>query len=125
ESAPAVQALRRRQMQGFGEDAADSYLRGLGYEILARNWSTKMGELDLVARNDQMIVFVEVKARAGESFVPAEQCVDYRKQVKLRRTAQAFLATHRSREAEECRFDVIAVVTSGQRPVIRHIENAF
>ncbi len=93
------------------EDAAADFLRRQGYKIAQRNFATSLGEIDIVAVDDGMVVFVEVKSRAREDYGPPEAAVDRRKQAKLRRMAQIFLDRHRFTDTP-CRFDVVALTPS-------------
>ena len=87
-----------------------------GYEIIARNWRCPTGELDVVARRGDVLVFCEVKARASAGFDGPAAAVDHRKQRKVRAVAAAWLTAHRP-GAVEIRFDV-AAVTGGHIVVI-------
>ncbi|HLF57677.1 MAG TPA: YraN family protein [Thermoanaerobaculia bacterium] len=89
------------------EEAAESYLRSLGYRIVERNVASKLGEIDLVAMDGETICFVEVKARATAEFGLAIEAVGPRKQQRLARAASMFLAKNRSKRA--CRFDVLGL----------------
>ncbi len=115
---------RPREVQRWGEEAAARYLRRRGWTILARNWRARVGELDLVARKGNTLVFVEVKTRTSSDFLEPHLGVDVRKQGRLRRVAQAYVAFERPR-FEDCRFDVIAVVLKGGRARITRHECAF
>jgi putative endonuclease len=107
-----------------GEALAALFLRLKGYRIEARNWRCPLGELDIVAWDRETLVFVEVKARTGTTAGVPEDAVDTRKQARIVRLAQAFLAGRRG-EMPPCRFDVIAV--EGRRPIprVRHLRAAF
>jgi putative endonuclease len=89
------------------EDAAELYLRSLGYVIVERNLVTRQGEIDLVALDGETLCFVEVKARASAEFGPAIEAVGRRKQERLARAAAMFLARNRSKRP--CRFDVLGL----------------
>jgi putative endonuclease len=89
------------------EDAAESYLRALGYRVLERNLTTKLGEIDLLALEGDTLCFVEVKARTSGEFGPAIAAVGKRKQARLARVAALVLA--RNRSARACRFDVLGL----------------
>lgn len=89
------------------EDAAESYLRSLGYRVLERNLTTKLGEIDLLALDGETLCFVEVKARTSGEFGPAIAAVGRRKQARLARVAALVLA--RNRSARACRFDVLGL----------------
>jgi len=108
-----------------GESAAEQYLRHKGYRIVARNLRSSVGELDLVAEDGQVLVFVEVKARRTDAFGGAIHAVHQRKQEKLIRLAAQYLARHHVKD-RPCRFDVVLLqgMASGA-PQIEHIQNAF
>jgi putative endonuclease len=107
-----------------GEALAALFLRLKGYRIEARNWRCPLGELDIVAWDRDTLVFVEVKARSGTSAGAPEEAVDRRKQARLVRLAQAYLARCRG-PTPPCRFDVIAVEHRRPLPRIRHLRAAF
>ena len=90
------------------EDAACRFLKGRGYDIVARNWRCRFGEIDIVARDGAVLVFVEVKARAGTGHGGAEGAVDRHKQRRLITTAGHFLAQTGCELA--ARFDVVTFV---------------
>jgi len=115
----------------FGRQAesdAESLLRRKGYKILARNVRLPLGELDLVARDGEVLVFVEVKARRTEAMGGAVFAVDGRKRAKLIRLASQYLGQRRLTNVV-CRFDVVLRTggqdRSGAPPALEHIENAF
>ena len=109
-----------------GENAACDYLRAKGWTVLDRNWRAPMGELDLVVKKGDVLAFVEVKARdaqrGSEGFTP-EDAMTPHKQVKMARTARAWLLDHEKEAAALWpRLDVITV--RGVR-VVEHLEDAF
>lgn len=115
----------RRLVGQRAEAAAERYLRRKGYRILERNVRSPIGELDLVARAGEVLVFVEVKARRTSAHGGASYAVDERKQARLVRLAALYLAQHRLRNPS-CRFDVILCTGGAGTPDgIEHIENAF
>jgi putative endonuclease len=109
-----------------GEAAAARFLARRGLVILARNLRSRLGEIDLLARDGQTLVFVEVKARRGSSGDPPEAAVDARKRARLARLALGYLAARRLGE-RSCRFDVVAVSLdeAGAVTSTRHIRGAF
>ncbi len=107
-----------------GEELAADRLKRCGYHILARNYRAAHGELDIVARRDNVIVFVEVKTARSGRFGAPETWVDERKQRHIGEAADAFLLEHDIRDLD-CRFDVIAVDLSQSPPRVNHIEDAF
>ncbi len=108
------------------EDAAADFLRRQGYKIARRNYSTRLGEVDIVAVDEGMVVFVEVKSRASDGFGPPEAKVDRAKQARLRRIAQLFLERH-SLTDTPCRFDVVALTRApaGKGWAIELFRDAF
>jgi len=108
-----------------GESAAEEYLRHKGYRIVARNVRSSVGELDLVAEDGQVLVFVEVKARRTDAFGGAIHAVHQRKQAKLIQLAAQYLARHHLKD-RPCRFDVVLLQgTNVKASQIEHIQNAF
>jgi putative endonuclease len=108
-----------------GEEAALAWYRGAGFTLLARNWRCPAGELDLVVRRGELVVFCEVKTRAGGAFGGGHEAVTWRKQGKLRQLAEIFLTGLRLSPAA-IRFDVASVLARpGARPVIELFEDAF
>ncbi|MCK5828636.1 YraN family protein [Candidatus Bipolaricaulota bacterium] len=89
------------------EDKACQFLKNEGYRIVARNWRTKTGEIDIIARDNDILVFVEVKARTGDGFGGPESAVDLPKQRRLISAALSFM------EKTQCelpaRFDVVTM----------------
>ena len=108
-----------------GEDAAARYLATRGYSILHRNIRFPEGELDLVARCKNTLVFIEVKTRETEKFGQPYQSVSEGKQRRQAAMASRFTSLCRLQDVP-VRFDVVSVVLpSGQPPRIEHVENAF
>jgi putative endonuclease len=117
-------ASLRSQRARWGEALAAWFLRFKGYWIEARNWRCPQGELDLVCRDGEVLVFVEVKTRTSGAAGDAEDAVDRKKQRRLVRLAYAYLA-RLAGEPPPCRFDVIAIESSRLGPRIRHLKAAF
>lgn len=117
----------RKVLGRWGEAAAAEYLKKKGYRLIAAGWHCRFGEVDLIMRNAQYLVFVEVKLRKSASFAQAREFVDVRKQNKLRTTAQMYLALHPTQL--QPRFDVVEVYApqgiQTAKPEINHLENAF
>ena len=111
----------RRTVGVSGEDAAAAWYEANGYEVLARNWRCRMGELDLILRRGRTVVFCEVKARTTDAFgIPAE-AVNHDKRARLRRLAARWLDEDAPIRFGEIRFDVCSVL--GGRVEI--LEGAF
>ena len=116
-----------RLLGRWGEALAAEHLRRAGYQILAANWRSRFGEIDLIAADQNYLCFVEVKLRKSAAFGGAGESVDRRKQDKLRLTAELYLSRYPTRL--QPRFDVIEIYapqgTDTKAPRVRHIENAF
>jgi len=114
-----------RQSRGIlGEDVACAELRRRGYEILARRYRTRYGEIDIVARHGAVTVFVEVKARVHDDFGGGAEAVTAWKQRRIAKMAMDFLARSRLNETP-CRFDVVTVDLAAGTPVVEVYTNAF
>lgn len=108
-----------------GETIALKYLRRKRYAILETRFRSFGGEIDIIARDRQTLVFVEVKMRTGRGFGGPEEAVTMAKQRQIRKVAQGYLLKHRLGEPA-CRFDVIAIRPGETAPFeIEHFENAF
>jgi putative endonuclease len=92
----------------WGEDLAAAHYERLGYEILDRNWRSSTGELDLVVRQNQIIVFSEVKTRRTDRYGPPGAAVGSAKQRRIRLLALEWLHAH-DRQRNGIRFDVVAI----------------
>ena len=117
---PYQKQNRRRLGTAYEARAAD-YLRQRGYRIVARNFRTREGEIDLIARGDGYLCFVEVKYRTDGGCGAPEEAVDARKQRRICRAAQYYMLRNGYQTDTPCRFDVIAIAGTD----IRHIPNAF
>ena len=105
------------------EQLAVEHLRQQGYSILTRNYGTRNGEVDIVAREGQILCFVEVRSRQRETHGGPLQSVDHAKQRRIANAARNYLAQH-DQEDPEIRFDVVAVVQL-PRPRIQLVRGAF
>jgi putative endonuclease len=125
-AAKSVTILDPRRLFGQeGEAEAERYLRRKGYRIIARNLRSSLGELDLVAEDGRVLVFVEVKARRTGQFGGAIHAVHRQKQQKLIRLAAQFLARRHWMD-RSCRFDVVLLAASESATLqVEHIQNAF
>lgn len=108
----------------LGEELAVEYLIEKGYQILDRNFRFERGEIDIVAEEKGVLVFVEVKTRHSKSVGDPEDAVTIAKRDKIRKVAEGYLFEHHV-EDRECRFDVVAIERESPQVHIRHIENAF
>jgi len=106
-----------------GEEMAARFLQKRGFHILQRNYRYGRGEIDIVARDGETVVFIEVKTAATDEYGSPESWVDDRKQRQVAKIAAAYLLEHRLYDVD-CRFDVVAVKLK-DREEINYIHNAF
>lgn len=117
--------LSRLELGRAGEDAAVRLLEQSGYEILTRGFRMFRGEIDVIARDGETLVFVEVKTRTSEDFGRPEEAVTRSKQAQIRKIAQGYLIQVNAGKIP-CRFDVLAVEQSPDGDwIFRHHQNAF
>jgi putative endonuclease len=114
----------RQSLGKRGEDLACAELEKRGYVILDRRFRTRCGELDIVARDAGVLVFVEVKARAGGSFGTPFEAVTWQKRQRLGQMAIAYLC-HKRLAGVACRFDVVSVVEGRSTHTIELVKGAF
>ena len=108
-----------------GEALAWNFLRKQGYSILEKNYRTRFGEVDVIARKEGVLIFLEVKTRRDSRFGLPEEAVDWRKRQKLARVAQAYLQAE-GLENRPARFDVLSVTWNGEEePRFFLLEDAF
>ena len=107
-----------------GEDLACRELERRGYAILARRYRLRIGEIDIVCRDGETIVFVEVKARGGREFGEGAEAVTALKRRRLTMVAGEYLMKHRLAD-RPCRFDVVSIRVEDDRPVVDVFQNAF
>ena len=120
-----VPADRRITLGKTGEDLACRELRRRGYTLIARRYRTRFGEIDIIARDGDTIVFVEVKARSSSDFGAPAEAVTPRKRHTVSLMASEYLLRRREMTVP-CRFDVVAVMTGeGRPPVVEVFPGAF
>ncbi len=107
-----------------GEALAKAHLQQLGYEVLDENWTFRKAEVDLIARHDNQLIFIEVKTRTGNRYGEPQDFVDNRKQQLLATAADEYiyLSGHRG----DIRFDIVAILFNAQKEfTLTHIKDAF
>jgi putative endonuclease len=113
------------ELGSLGERIAATYLTDAGLRVVDRNWRCREGELDIVARDRDAMVFCEVKTRRGIGFGHPVEAVTPSKQRRLRTLAQRWLAAH-DEHAPELRFDIVGVLVRPGRPaLVTHLRAAF
>jgi putative endonuclease len=119
--------LNKYQKYGMeSETAAVKYLKKKGYKIIERNFKTKYGEIDIIAKDGETIVFIEVKARKNQNFGSPKESITYTKIKKISKSALFYLKSSKQMN-KKARFDV-AIIKSfddSQKPDIELIKNAF
>jgi putative endonuclease len=118
-------AGQKQSLGRWGEERAAEYLEAKGYEILGRNIRTESGEIDLLARQEDQLIFVEVKTRTSQDFGHPEESITQLKQQHMTDAAQNYLQSHPEQDGD-WRVDVISITRrANQPPEIIHIENAL
>ncbi len=107
-----------------GEDLAFKKIRRLGYHCICRNYRCPLGEIDIVAKDGDTLVFLEIKTRKGRSLGYAKEAVDARKRRQLSRVALAYMKSNDCCEVKS-RFDVVAISIRGGKKEIEVVQNAF
>ncbi|WP_266369058.1 YraN family protein [Tellurirhabdus rosea] len=106
-----------------GEEHAATYLAGKGFQILERNFRYQQSEIDLIARKDKLLLFVEVKTRTNLSFGNPEEFVSWGKARLIKRAAEHYI--YAKDWHHDVRFDIVAVTIQNELMQVKHIEDAF
>lgn len=106
-----------------GEENAAAYLRKKGYRIIETNYRTPFGEIDIIARDEGVLVFIEVKTRADDAFGSPFEAVNRRKRDKIKKVALSFM--QRMKKEVPARFDVLSINMDRGEKRIEHIQDAF
>jgi putative endonuclease len=114
----------RLDLGKWGEDLALQKVKKLGYRCIVRNYRCPLGEVDLIARDGDTLVFVEIKTRKGRSLGYAKEAVNRRKRRQLSKVALAYMKANGCSEAR-ARFDVVVINLEGKAEEIEVIRNAF
>jgi len=117
--------LNLRQKFGkFGEGLAARHLKKTGYRLLCRNYRTRFGEIDIIAKDADTIVFVEVKSRRSDKFGHPRYAVTREKQARISKTALNYLKENNQMDCK-ARFDVVTVNSADKKTDVEIIKNAF
>jgi putative endonuclease len=116
--------MEEKELGKKGEEVALRFLERNGYKIVEKNYVCKMGEMDIIAREKDTLVFVEVKTRTSMAFGPPQLAVNSTKQMQLSKVALYFLKEKRLEEVK-ARFDVVAVLLRPRGDEIELIKDAF
>jgi len=117
---------RRQRLGKLGEEMAAAYLQAKGYGLLVRNYRCRSGEIDIIAQDKNILVFIEVRCRSSDRFGYPQESILRGKQTKLRRAALEYLQSTPGKP-KPVRFDVLALMYGEDSSLkhIEHIENAF
>lgn len=119
--------MNTKEIGDWGEKIAEEFLQRCGYQTVCTGYRTRYGEIDIITRNDEYIVFVEVKLRKNGRFAQAREFVDAKKIERLRITADIWLSENET--DLQPRFDVIEIYApygvNTRRPAVNHLEDAF
>jgi putative endonuclease len=114
-----------RILGDYWEKVACNYLQEQGLLLQKKNFNCKVGEIDLIMTDNDILAFIEVKYRKNSDWVSAAESVTKYKQRKVIRAAQLFLLQNNRYDNWNCRFDVVSIQGEKHNPVIDWIENAF
>ena len=114
----------KRKIGDLGETVAENFLRQQGYVIIEKNFYYQHGEIDIIAKEGDTLVFIEVKFRRSERFGSPEESVTPKKQELLRRTAEGYVASKNLPDTD-CRFDVVSVVMKDGKAECHILKNCF
>ncbi len=115
--------LIRKDFGKKAEKLAATYLKKKKFKIIQTNWVCRLGEIDIIAKKDETLVFVEVKAGHKQEGFSPEDHFDHRKQQKLRLLAKAYLSN--LKDLPECRFDLITVRSHQDSVILDHFEDVI
>ncbi len=114
---------KRHKIGKIGEDIATRYLYSIGYKIVNRNFECRQGELDIIARDKEELVFIEVKTRTNPQYGRPSEAVTSIKQQHIKKVALYYIYKHHL-EKEFIRFDIVEVYVSRNKYIINHIKQA-
>ncbi|MBE6622830.1 MAG: YraN family protein [Ruminococcaceae bacterium] len=113
--------MQRKKLGYLGEDMAREFLENSGYKIICKNYTVRGGEIDIIAKDGNTLVFAEVKTRKNDLFGKASEAVNSKKISHMCTAARRFIHEHKELKYSSVRFDVLEVYT--QKAVINHIVN--
>lgn len=116
---------QRKQLGNDSERLARKFLERQGYRLVQSNFRSKWGEIDLIMRKGQELIFVEVRSKSTFRYGQPTETINDSKQGKIRKTAQLYLYQHQELEQCYCRFDVIAIAWQNGFSKIEWLADAF
>ncbi len=116
----------RKILGAWGEKKAKKYLLEKEYQIIATNYRTRMGEIDLIAGKADQIIFIEVKTRRNNFFGEPQLAVNHQKRNRIKKLATLYMLENNLEFcSKQLRFDVITIMLKSEEIIIRHFKNAF
>jgi putative endonuclease len=116
--------MEKKELGKKGEELALRFLKKRGYQIIEKNYACKMGEMDIIAKEKDTLIFVEVKTRTSTTFGPPQLAVNPTKQMQLSKVALNFLK-EKGIDEVKARFDVVAILLGPKGEEIELIKDAF
>lgn len=116
--------MNKRLKGKLFEDLAVEYLVKKGYKVVERNFHCSFGEIDIIAKKDEVLCFIEVKARSSKNFGSSLESITVYKQKKIMKVAEFYMMKNKIYD-KPLRFEAIGVDISNDPPLIEHIENIF
>jgi putative endonuclease len=120
----ALPMTQKQFMGKYGEDLSAKYLQDRGYQIIERNWRCNLGEIDLIAKEGNRIIFVEVKTRNGSGYGHPFEAITALKVSRMRKLAAQWCAENKS-AGSKVRLDAIAVLIQNGKVAIEHLKQVF
>lgn len=114
----------KKEIGQKGEDLAANYLKELGYQILERNYRCKLGEVDIIARENDTLVFIEVRTRSSLDFGLPQESINRRKRHQISKVALEYMIRKKLKNIP-ARFDVVAISLKPGKEKVDHIKDAF
>lgn len=115
---------KKHEIGKLGEDLATKYLYSINYKIIDRNFSCRQGEIDIIARDGNELVFIEVKTRTNSCYGKPAEAVNYIKQQHIEKVAKYYIYKNHL-ENEYIRFDIVEVYISNNKNIINHIKQVI
>ncbi|MGM0471646.1 MAG: YraN family protein [Bacillota bacterium] len=117
--------MEKQELGDLGERLAADYLKQLDYQIRSKNYRCRQGEIDIIAADENYLIFIEVKTKRNLKFGMPQEEVDWRKQKKIKLVAQHYISQHPT-EKLDYRFDVVGILFHSLEDYqITHLKNAF
>ncbi|HPN36791.1 MAG TPA: YraN family protein [Melioribacteraceae bacterium] len=116
--------MEKKERGKSAEDLAEEYLRNLGYEIIARNYTISHNEIDIIAKDGNYLVFVEVRSKSNISYGKPEESLTVGKRKQVKKAAEMYLMQNQYINLF-IRLDFIGITYTNEKPHINHLKNAF